>query len=118
MKRKRTPPPCRMCWNAPCAPKSQMCQSCIDEGERDQAEISRLISDGHTHHCACRQVWGDGECECEKKGIIPGGISRAIEHVMGHLDHPGGPLDRSDVEVEDGNKGHAFDEMWGVTKRG
>ena len=20
---------------------------------------------GHSHHCACRQVWGDGECECD-----------------------------------------------------
>ena len=25
-----------------------------------------LITQGHTHHCACRLVWGDGECECGK----------------------------------------------------
>jgi len=48
--------------------------------------------------------------------------NRRIEREVGLLldcgDTFGGPLDRSDVEVEDGNKGHAFDEMWGVTKRG
>lgn len=82
MKRKRTPPPCRMCWNAPCVPGSQMCQSCIDEGERDQAEISKLISDGHTHHCACRQVWGDGECECEKRGITGRNSDRPCRHKL------------------------------------
>lgn len=37
---------------------------------------------------------------------------------IAHLDHPGGPLDTDGVEVEEGNKGHAFDEMWGLTKRG
>jgi len=35
-----------------------------------------------------------------------------------HGDHPGGPLDRGGVEVEEGNKGHAFDEMWGIGRRG
>jgi hypothetical protein len=30
----------------------------------DAAAILALEADGHSHHCACRQVWGDGECEC------------------------------------------------------
>ncbi len=50
-------------------------------------------------------------CDFEKFDLYESGK-------IAHLDHPGGPLDRSDVEVEDGNKGHAFDEMWGITKRG
>ena len=29
-----------------------------------EEEIPRLMRDGHTCHCACRLVWGDGECEC------------------------------------------------------
>ena len=37
------------------------------------------FAEGHSHHCACRMVWGDGECECQKKGIIPGPISRLID---------------------------------------
>ena len=28
-------------------------------------EIKRLQENGHSQHCACRIVWGDGECECE-----------------------------------------------------
>ena len=32
----------------------------------ERAEIKRLQDeDGHSHHCAHRIVWGDGECECE-----------------------------------------------------
>lgn len=27
--------------------------------------IDALVAQGHTRHCACRQVWGDGECSCE-----------------------------------------------------
>jgi len=42
----------------------------------------------------------------------------AITHRVAHMDAPGGPLDRGGVTVEDAEKGHAFDEMWGVTKRG
>jgi hypothetical protein len=44
----------------------------------------------------------------------------AVTHLDAHPvalgDCPGGPLDRDGVEVEEGNKGHAFDEMWGVRK--
>jgi hypothetical protein len=47
------------------------------EWETDEAEdlkrIKQLQKEGHSHHCACRQVWGDGECECDlyKKGYDP-----------------------------------------------
>lgn len=44
----------------------------------EQRRIEEIVADGHTNHCACRQVWGDGECECKMKGIIPGTISRMI----------------------------------------
>lgn len=42
----------------------------------------------------------------------------AIEYMMGHMDCPAPVLDHGDVEVEEPEKGHAFDEMWGITKRG
>ena len=31
-------------------------------------KIEKLRKEGHSHHCACRIVWGDGECTC-RKGI-------------------------------------------------
>lgn len=36
-------------------------------------QIKKLQKKGHSHHCACRQVWGDGECECHlyRKGYDP-----------------------------------------------
>ena len=46
-------------------------------------QIDRFVEDGHTRHCACRLVWGDGECECEKVGIIPGPLSRIIAKFFG-----------------------------------
>ena len=35
-----------------------------DEHEDDYEQIQKLMSAGHKKHCACRMVWGDGECEC------------------------------------------------------
>ena len=32
----------------------------------DKRAIKELEQQGHTFHCAARQVWGDGECECRK----------------------------------------------------
>lgn len=38
----------------------------------ERAEIKRL-AETHGLHCANRQVWGDGECECDmyKQGYNP-----------------------------------------------
>ena len=38
-----------------------------------ESAIDEIQSKGHPHHCACRQVWGDGECECDlyKQGYDP-----------------------------------------------
>ena len=41
-------------------------------------EILNLQKEGHTFHCAMRILVGDGECECFKKGYIPGSISRKM----------------------------------------
>lgn len=53
--------------------ENHLCLDCNSlmwkEWEREHAgdlkEIKKLQSQGHPHHCACRQVWGDGECECD-----------------------------------------------------
>lgn len=29
-------------------------------------------------------------------------------------DWPGGPIDRDGIEVDEAEKGHCFDEMWGI----
>lgn len=47
-----------------------LCASCTAENEFAQEAIVNLQEEGHPHHCACRQVWGDGECEC---GLYPYG---------------------------------------------
>jgi len=42
-----------------------------EEWEKEEAanleRIKGLMNVGHTHHCAFRIVWGDGECECNKR---------------------------------------------------
>jgi len=38
--------------------------------EEDHLKIKELIAKGHTRHCACRQVWGDGQCTCNQTGEI------------------------------------------------
>lgn len=55
---------CKMCGFVD-AGDDDLCRDCRREWDADIAEITRLIKEGHTHHCACRQVWGDGECTCE-----------------------------------------------------
>ena len=36
----------------------------LDFDDDQIASIEQLVEEGHPYHCACRQVWGDGECEC------------------------------------------------------
>jgi hypothetical protein len=49
----------------------------------DHDELERLKKEGHTNHCACRIVWGDGMCECGANGkTIPGSISGEITKPM------------------------------------
>lgn len=55
--------------------------SCLN-GALDGAACERLIADGHTEHCVARHIWGDGECECKKQGIIPGAISQTIAELV------------------------------------
>lgn len=44
---------------------------CKQEQENgDYQEIAKYIDEGHTYHCACRLVWGDGECECQKENLL------------------------------------------------
>lgn len=45
------------------------------EEEYEHHRVVELTKQGHTFHCACRIVTGDGECECNKTDIIPGAIS-------------------------------------------
>jgi len=33
-----------------------------------QDRVEDIEKSGHTYHCACRQVWGDGECDCMGEG--------------------------------------------------
>lgn len=51
-------------------------------GALDDAEVERLVAEGHTQHCAARHVWGDGECECGKKAIVPGPVSQMVAEAV------------------------------------
>lgn len=70
-------PLCNQCGEK-LLPEPGLCDQCEDENDEAIEKIDEFIADGHTNHCAYRMVWGDGECECEKKGIVPGRISRMI----------------------------------------
>ncbi len=37
----------------------------LKESEEENKLVQEIKESGHTYHCACRQVWGDGECECK-----------------------------------------------------
>jgi hypothetical protein len=37
-----------------------------EEESTNVNRINKLSKEGHTHHCACRIVWGDGICTCLK----------------------------------------------------
>lgn len=65
--------------NDPCN-SMNCCQPCINCKD-DKRKIVALIDDGHTYHCACRQLFGDGECECRGRGIAPGPISAMVLEV-------------------------------------
>lgn len=41
-----------------------ICQECREENKEANIKMQDLIDKGHTGHCANRQVYGDGECEC------------------------------------------------------
>ena len=49
-------------------------------------EIAHWQTKGHIYHCACRLVWGDGECECELRGKKPPIISQMVLKATGHDD--------------------------------
>lgn len=52
-----------------------------DEGDEEEdfdgptkleiAAVDALEATGHTRHCAARQVWGDGFCECGRRDDDP-----------------------------------------------
>ncbi len=47
--------------------------------KEDDKKIDRLEKEGHTLHCSCRQVWGDGECTCNKSGTS---LSKRMEKIV------------------------------------
>ena len=55
---------CQMCGCKTKINQDGLCEDCETQSKHDNVCIELLKEKGHTHHCACRQVWGDGECEC------------------------------------------------------
>jgi hypothetical protein len=55
---------CQGCGELEAIEGEDMCPLCKSAFADDNKKISDLENNGHSHHCACRQVWGDGECEC------------------------------------------------------
>lgn len=48
--------------------RGYLCEPCKTNAAEDLRRIDELARMGHTDHCATRQVWGDGECECHVEG--------------------------------------------------
>lgn len=74
--------PDKLFFRGPFGGGEYCCLECVLEENKayiaTEARFNELKKDGHTGHCAARMVFGDGECECGKKGIVPGPISRMI----------------------------------------
>jgi hypothetical protein len=51
----------------------------IADHKEELSRVDTLAADGHTRHCACRIVWGDGECTCRIGGIMQEKIAKLIE---------------------------------------
>lgn len=64
---------CEICGRELCEYNQDVCNGCSKRINADQKRIKELEAEGHNSHCACRQVWGDGECECNlyAKGYDP-----------------------------------------------
>ena len=64
---------CKLCGINPELKEDDLCKECRDEMLYDRILIDELMDKGHPHHCASRQIWGDGECECDlyKLGYNP-----------------------------------------------
>lgn len=43
---------------------NNLCPACKAKAVEELKMVNLLIAEGHVRHCAYRQVWGDGECEC------------------------------------------------------
>jgi hypothetical protein len=56
---------CKQCGNELYHGEKDICGECLGENKKDIIKIIKLINEGHTKHCAQRQVFGDGECECK-----------------------------------------------------
>lgn len=58
--------PCPMCDGPKPSrlKKWDLCPSCVERDKADTAEITRLMDEGHSYHCAARQTWSEpGTCE-------------------------------------------------------
>jgi hypothetical protein len=60
-------PTCKQCGINPTS--GDFCSQCVDQMNEDKAMIDYFISQGHSRHCACGQVWGHGECSCHLEKI-------------------------------------------------
>ena len=60
--------------------KGGLCPDCRRQDELDQDAVEGLMEKGHPYHCACRQVFGDGGCECDlyEKGYDPDGWMKRV----------------------------------------
>lgn len=69
---------CQMCGEKEASINEDVCLDCKEEWESTCFQIEKLQKDGHTFHCACRIITGDGECECNFTDYIPGPISKKM----------------------------------------
>lgn len=66
------PTKCAWCGMRAVAVPGQLCAPCTAQDRADTAKINQLLGLGHPYHCAARQTWGDGTCECHLPSATPG----------------------------------------------
>jgi hypothetical protein len=75
-----------------------LCADCAEFQVASKEQIHLLELSGHTNHCACRQVWGDGECECGVQTSFHG-TSFVLSPEKGESDLNINDLGRVDVNI-------------------
>jgi hypothetical protein len=52
-----------------------------EDFDKDCIQVDKFRAHGHSMHCACRIVWGDGICTCNQTANLPGRMDRIIQFV-------------------------------------
>ena len=56
-----------------------------EQFDRDCIEVDKFRKQGHSMHCACRIVWGDGCCTCTQTSYFDLNKKSIIDKVLSFI---------------------------------